>query len=59
MGPKWLFLLMYRSHDMRHTGFPQVDCGQRDPRDSGRHNCSMHIYEYVEPRSIKACISML
>ena len=28
-------LLMYGSHDMRHTGFPQVDDGQRDPRDRG------------------------
>ena len=24
-GPKWPFLLMYESHDMRHTGFPRVD----------------------------------
>ena len=22
---------------MRHTGFPQVDGGQRDPREMGRH----------------------
>ena len=28
MGPTWPFLLMYGSHDMRHTGFPQVDDGQ-------------------------------
>ena len=25
MGPTWPFLLIYGSHDMRHTGFPQVD----------------------------------
>ena len=30
--PVWLFLLMYRSPDVRHTGFPQVDGGQRTPR---------------------------
>ena len=24
-GPKWSFLLMYESHDMRHTGFLRVD----------------------------------
>ena len=24
-GPKWPFLLMYGSHDMRHTGIPRVD----------------------------------
>ena len=23
--PKWPFLLMYGSHDIRHTGFPRVD----------------------------------
>ena len=37
MGPTWPFLLMYGSHDMRHTGFSQVDGGQRDPQGSGRH----------------------
>ena len=36
--PMWSFLLMYGSHDMRHTGFPQVDGGQRDPRGMGRHS---------------------
>ena len=28
-------LLMYGSHDMRHTDFPQVDGGQQDPREIG------------------------
>ena len=37
-------LLMYGSHDMRHTGIPQVDGGQRDPRDLGRHNLSEIFY---------------
>ena len=37
MGPKWPLLLMYGSHDMRHIGFPQVDSGQRDPRNLGCH----------------------
>ena len=36
--PMWPFLLMYGSHDVRLTGFPQVDDGQRDPREMGRHN---------------------
>ena len=36
--PMGQFLLMYGSHDMRHTGFSQVDDGQRDPREMGRHN---------------------
>ena len=36
--PKWSFLLMYGSHDMRHPGFSRVDGGQRDLRDLGRHN---------------------
>ena len=34
----WPFLLMYESHDMRHTCFPQADSGQRDPRDLGHHS---------------------
>ena len=29
-GPKWPFLLMYKSHDMGHIGILQVDGGQRD-----------------------------
>ena len=37
-GPKWLFLLMYGSHDMRHTSFPWVDGLSTDPQDLGRHN---------------------
>ena len=36
-GPKWLFLLMYGSHDMRHIGFLRVDSGQQDARDLGLH----------------------
>ena len=35
--PMWPFLLMYGSHDMRHTGFPQVNGGQQDLRNLGRH----------------------
>ena len=35
-------LLTYGSHDMRHTGFPQVDGGQRDARDLGHHNYTCH-----------------
>ena len=39
-GPNMAILLMYESRDMRHTGFPQVDGGQRDPQEMGRHmNC--------------------
>ena len=34
-GPDVTILLMYGSHDMRHTGFSQVDCGQQDPRENG------------------------
>ena len=37
--PMWPFSLMYESHDMRHTGFLQVDDGQRDPREMGPHIC--------------------
>ena len=31
-GSYWVILLMNEYHEMRHTGFPQVDGGQRDPR---------------------------
>ena len=34
-GPKWPFLLMYGSHDMRHSGIPQVDRSSTDPREMG------------------------
>ena len=37
-GPKWPFLLMYGSHNMRHIGFPRVYWLSIDPRDLGRHN---------------------
>ena len=36
-------LLMYGSHDMRHTGFPQVDGGQRDPREIWRHKLVLEL----------------
>ena len=36
-GPKLPFLLMYGSHDMRHTGFSRVDGLLKDPRDLGCH----------------------
>ena len=45
MGPTWPLLLMHGSHDMRHRGFPQVDGGQRDPREMGRHIISIK-YDY-------------
>ena len=53
--PMWPFLLMYWSHDMRHTSFPQVDGGQRDPRGSGRHSlfkrhfqCKLKIFKIMK-----------
>ena len=36
--PKWPFLLMYGSHDVRHTGVLQVDRLSTDPWDLGRHS---------------------
>ena len=43
-GPKWLFLLMYGSHNIRHTGFSRVDGLSTDPRDLGRHRvCQLSI----------------
>ena len=34
-GPKWPFLLMYGSYNMRHTGFPWVDGLSTDPPGFG------------------------
>ena len=45
-GPYWVILLMYESHEMRHTGFSQVDGGQRD-LGSWRHK-----FEDVEYKDI-------
>ena len=42
----WSFLLMYGSHDMRHTGFPQVDGGKRDSRELGHHKTSCMLINY-------------
>ena len=39
-GSDVAILFMYGSHDMRHTSFPQVDDGQRDPREMGSHSAS-------------------
>ena len=41
--PMWAFLLTYGSHDMRHTGFLQVDGGQRDTREMGRHRFGLDM----------------
>ena len=37
-GPDVAILLMYGSHNMRHTSFPQVDGGQWDSREMERHS---------------------
>ena len=37
-------LLMHGSYDMRHTGLPQVDGGQRDPREWGVTYCDIKIH---------------
>ena len=42
-GPKWPFLLMYGSHDMRQAGFPQVDGLSTNPRDLRRHTFSLPL----------------
>ena len=34
-GPSWVILLMYGSHDIRHTGFPQVDGLSTGPLEIG------------------------
>ena len=42
---------MYGSHDIRHTGFLQVDSGQRDPRDLGRHS-SLEGVALIKPHVV-------
>ena len=44
--PKWPFLLMYGSHDMRHTGILRVDGLSTDPQDLGRHSFINFFYNY-------------
>ena len=47
-GPKWPFLLMYGSHDMRHIGFLRVDGLSTDPRDLGLHMSEELCWEIVQ-----------
>ena len=50
-GPNWVILLMYGSHEMRHTCFPLVDSGQWDPRVGASHAfCVYYQYCPVELR---------
>ena len=37
-GPKWPFLLMYMSHDMRHRYSAGCRVVNETPRDLGRHS---------------------
>ena len=46
-GPKLPFLLMYGSHNMRHTGFLRVDGLSTDPRDLGRHTSSHNFLIFL------------
>ena len=41
MGSTWPFLLMYGFHDMRHTGFPQVDELSMGPPEMGCHKSNI------------------
>ena len=48
-----IFFLTYGSHDMRHTSFPQVDGGQWDLQDMGRHTNRIGII-YASRQNEKA-----
>ena len=52
--PMWPFLLMYGSHDIRHTGFPQVDGGQRDPWEMGASHKQHSNLSKIESFSYKS-----
>ena len=44
-GPYWVILLMYGSHDMRHTGFRRLTVVNGTPGFLGCHNLvSEHKY---------------
>ena len=36
-GPYWVIVIMYGSHDMRHTGFRKLTVVNETPRDLGLH----------------------
>ena len=47
-GPKWPFLLMYVSRDMRRIDFTQVDRLSTNPQEMGRHRYIGNIDRYFE-----------
>ena len=49
--PMWPFLFMYDSHDMRYTGFSQVNSSQRDPREMRRHTYPFFYLFQLNPKS--------
>ena len=57
MGPTWPFYLCIGLM-MRDTGFLQVDGGQRDPRDLGRHRMSetFDLFEKFHAAGSTCCI---
>ena len=46
-GPGWVILLMYGSHDIRHTGFRRLTVVNGTPGFWGRHILS--ILSFVHP----------
>ena len=46
-------LLMYGFHDMRHTGFSQVDGSQREPRELRRHSTLGTFHSLLDPYDFK------
>ena len=48
-GPKWPFLLMYESHDMRHTGFPRVNGLSTKPPGFGASQSRSTMSSLVDP----------
>ena len=45
-----IILLMYESHNMRHTDFSQVDDSQQDPKKMRRH-----ILNLLENNLVSMC----
>ena len=46
-GPYWVILLMYESHDMRHTGFHRLTVVNRTPGFLGCHILNMVLLDFL------------
>ena len=48
-GPGWVILLVYGSHDMRHTGFHRLTVVNETPGVLGRHSFELLNHSAIKP----------